>query len=305
MKFAFIGYGSIARKHVEAISFLYPNSTVILIRRANNEKPDIPAGITCLISTEIAEAQQADYIFVTNPTSLHASTISQVMRYNKPLFIEKPLADNPEEIQLLIDPLNRSGITNYVACNMRFHPCIGFLRDDLLPGLRINEANSYCGSFLPDWRPEVDFRTNYSAIPELGGGVHLDLIHELDYSCYLFGKPEKSISSRTNRSSLNLRSTDFAHYCWTYPKFSLQITLNYYRRDYSRTLELVAEDATYLTDFKKGTVHRGSEKIFSSDPDFRIMYRKQLKYFVDNAGQGKKCFNDINEAYQVLKLCLE
>jgi predicted dehydrogenase len=305
MKFAIIGYGSIAKKHIEAIGSVYPGSAVTLIRRKNEEKPVMPEGISCCIATDIEEVQQSDYVFITNPTSLHASTISRVLRFNKPLLIEKPLADKTDEVEGIIDPLNNSGVTNYVACNMRFHPCIGFLKDELLPGIRINEANSYCGSYLPEWRPGIDFRTNYSAVPELGGGVHLDLIHELDYSCYLFGMPEKSISSRTSRSSLNLRSTDFAHYCWTYREFSLQITLNYYRRDYARTLELVAEDATYLIDFKNGTVHRGSEMLFSSDPDPKLMYRKQLKYFIENAEQGKKCFNDIKEAYQVLKLCLE
>ena len=55
----------------------------------------------------------------------------------------------------------------------------------------VYSARVLCSSYLPGWRPGVDYRTVYSAHKDMGGGVTIDLIHEWDYLVELFGKPEK------------------------------------------------------------------------------------------------------------------
>ena len=60
-----------------------------------------------------------------------------------------------------------------------------------LPALSVYSARVLCSSYLPGWRPGVDYRTVYSAHKDMGGGVTIDLIHEWDYLVELFGKPEK------------------------------------------------------------------------------------------------------------------
>ena len=62
---------------------------------------------------------------------------------------------------------------------------------DRLPGLHPYCARVICSSYLPDWRPGVDYRTVYSAHKAMGGGVTIDLIHEWDYLVELFGVPEQ------------------------------------------------------------------------------------------------------------------
>ena len=41
-------------------------------------------------------------------------------------------------------------------------------------------------SYLPSWRKTVDYTKSYSAFPNRGGGVLLDLSHEIDYLKWLF-----------------------------------------------------------------------------------------------------------------------
>ena len=302
MKFGFIGYGSIAKKHIQAIFSLYPNASILLVRH----KPSAPDNETpgCTTARDFDELRNVDAICITNPTSLHVNTIQKVLAFKKPLFIEKPLSHNMTGLSDLVKSINASGLINYVACNMRFHSCMEYLKEKLLPGLRINEANSYCGSFLPDWRAGIDFRSSYSAHKSMGGGVHLDLIHEIDYCYYLFGAPKKQFKTLTNKSNLGIDAVDFAHYHWQYESFSAQITLNYFRKDYKRTLEIVAEDATYLVDFKSCTVSRGDEVIFTGDQGVEGMYQRQMKYFVEQVQANRACSNDIKEAYHVLNLCI-
>ena len=45
-----------------------------------------------------------------------------------------------------------------------------------------------------NWRPKQDYHTSYSAYKNKGGGVLLDLSHELDYATWIFGslKPQYS-----------------------------------------------------------------------------------------------------------------
>jgi len=61
---------------------------------------------------------------------------------------------------------------------------------------------------LPDWRPWQDYSQSYSAKKELGGGVVLDLIHELDYSYWLFGEFYELKSFTGKVSNLKIETND-------------------------------------------------------------------------------------------------
>ncbi len=54
---------------------------------------------------------------------------------------------------------------------------------------RVLWLNVESGQYLPDWRPWQNYRESYSARQELGGGIILDGSHELDYICWLLGRP--------------------------------------------------------------------------------------------------------------------
>jgi len=47
------------------------------------------------------------------------------------------------------------------------------------------------GHFLPLWRPNADYRKSYRSKRWLGGGVDLELSHEIDYCLWLFGDKYK------------------------------------------------------------------------------------------------------------------
>jgi len=127
---------------------------------------------------------------------------------------------------------------------LRFLECIGFIKEKIqfLNNRALNEVNVYCGSYLPEWRPGIDYKKSYSANPELGGGVHRDLIHELDYLYWLFGQPKAVNRFLRSQSSLAISSFDYANYLLDYDGFSANVILNYFRRDAKRSMELVFSD---------------------------------------------------------------
>ena len=304
MKVLIIGLGSIALKHIKALQELYPSVVIYALRRKGEPSKGIKGVIEIFDMDEIA-VDTLSFILISNPTSVHYDTIQKVIRYKKPLFIEKPLFGAlSKEANDLVMEVGRQGIPTYVACNLRFLESIVKIKE-LLVGRRVNEVNVYCGSYLPDWRPNVDFRKVYSANKEMGGGVHIDLIHELDYVYWLFGAPTRTQSFFNNKSSLNITAYDYANYLWEYDDFSVSVVLNYYRRDSKRTLEVLTEEGTFLVDLLKNIISYNDKLVFQSSQLSLQTYTAQMQFFVEEILNKQTKFNTIVEGYKVLELCLQ
>ncbi len=299
MRVLIVGLGSIAKKHIAALYQIDPSVELFALR--SNKEAKSWNGITSLYDWNELNAYQFDFAIISNPTSEHIPAIRQLLPHRIPLFIEKPLQS--EIVQdCLISEVKEAGIITYIGCNLRFHECL-LQVPSLITNHRVNEVNAYCGSYLPDWRPQVDYHTVYSANPEMGGGVHLDLIHELDYIYWLFGYPEGMRKIFSHKSSLEICACDYANYLLEYPQYNINIILNYYRRDYKRTLEIVCEDATYNIDLANNTIAVNGKLIFSSDKRIIDTYFPQMKYFIDCVQNHQHSFNSIEDANNVLKIC--
>lgn len=303
MKILIVGLGSIAGKHIAAIRQIDPN--VELYAWRSSPKAEIKEGIINLYIIEEVKKHIFDFVLISNPTSEHIRTIQDVLALNCPLFIEKPLSDNLETGNIIQEVLERRLLT-YVACNLRFLDSLRYLKKYVEENpKRINEVNVYCGSYLPEWRPGVDFRSTYSAQSRLGGGAHIDLIHEIDYVYWLFGKPDTVRKTLRSVSSLNIDSCDYANYCLEYKQFSVSIILNYYRRDYKRTLDVVFDDCTWHLDLKENAIISGAAVQFSSDQRIVDTYQKQMEYFYQLINTHQlQSFNTVQDAANVLNICL-
>ncbi len=299
MKVLIVGFGTIARKHILALEKISSDIEIYALRREDSTISE-EMGIQNIYNA----IEDADFILISNPTSSHAQTIADMSRLNKPLFIEKPLFNDLQNEEL-IKEINNLNIQTYIACNLRFLECIQFIKEKIL-NKRINEVNIYCGSYLPNWRPGVDYRQIYSANKDMGGGVHIDLIHEVDYATYLFGFPLKVRKSFQNKSSLDISAIDYANYLLEYNDFSANIILNYYRKNPKRSLEVICEDGEFYVDLLENNVSWNGKTIFKSQNLIQDTYVSQMNYFIKELLINKnKKFNDINEAFKILKLCLE
>lgn len=305
MNILIAGLGSIARKHIAAIRRNGDHRIFALRSKpspAHNEE-----GVDNVFSIEEAAAIKPDFAIISNPTSEHPATIERLLPLRIPLFIEKPAAASAAGLDRLVRETEKAGILTYIGCNLRFLGCLRFLKDHLEanPGHRVNEVNVYCGSDLRTWRPGTDFRKSYSAIPELGGGVNIDLIHEIDYTVWLFGQPESIRTICRSKSSLGIRASDYANFCLSYPGFCASIVLNYYRPDYRRSLEIVFDDAVWTADLARNIViDNNGNTLFSSDRGIPDTYQAQMDHFIRLVASGAtSCENDLAAGTAVLKIC--
>ena len=91
---------------------------------------------------------------------------------------------------------------------MRFNPILLKLKS-LIRNKKLWSINLICSSFLPFWRNNRNYTKIYSSSKRHGGGVLLDLSHEIDYLQWVFGKI--SIDNVFNKkiSNLKISSDDY------------------------------------------------------------------------------------------------
>lgn len=293
-----------AKKHISALRMLRPDVELFALR-SREPSPEI-GGIQNIYRYEAIVEVDPEFILLSNPTYLRATSLKKLVPLGKPLFIEKPVLPNLDAADEVSRLMEKYGTETYVACNLRFLSCLNYLAGMATAGrLNPNEVNIYCGSYLPDWRPGRDVRKVYSSQPELGGGAHLDLIHELDYVYWIFGRPLRHRRLLRSVSTLNIPAVDYANYALSYTNYAVSVILNYYRRDYTRTMELILPETTYQVDLAANRItNEKDEVIFEEASGINDTYAKQMQHFLRELSTGRLSFNTFADGVKVLKLAL-
>ena len=309
MKICFIGLGSIGTKHLRNIASIFSERKIDFeIHALRSSNRSLPEDVSKLIDREITlyEDLDNDYdiTFITNPTDRHYETLKGILRKTKDIFIEKPLFMNTD-IDPKSLPLNADSVY-YVGAPLRYNRVFATI-ENFVKKNHVYSARAICSSYLPDWRKNIDYRKNYSARKDMGGGVSLDLIHEWDYLKYLFGMPNKLSYLKGTVSDLEIDSDDIAVYIAEYSDKLVELHLDYFGRRPVRKLELFTDSGTFEADFIGGTASFDNGMSVTEYPVSKQVdpYVKEMNYFLDLClGKVKENQNNINNAYETLKLAL-
>ena len=305
LEVCFVGIGSIAKRHIRNLKRICDDRNILLeidaVRRNKSAEEDVDLGIRTVYTDYRNIDREYDAIFVTNPTELHIQTLDEMKPYGKHFFVEKPITsitniDRAEKFQL------KPGSTYYIACPLRYNAVIQYIKDNI-DVHDVISVRSISSSYLPDWRPGVDYRKTYSAQKELGGGVSIDIIHEWDYLTYLFGLPNEVRCIIGRKSNLEVNCEDIAIYIGEYKERTVELHLDYFGRQTIREIMLFTNHDTIVGDIVHNTIHflkTGETLDFQeSRDDFQI---RELEHFLDIISGNKINDSDINHAIKVLKL---
>jgi predicted dehydrogenase len=204
-----------------------------------------------------AALDRADAVVVASPSSLHAEQALAVLEQGRHVLVEKPLAVNVADAERVVEAAGRAGTVCGVAMNLRFHPALVELRrllaDGALGSVRFVQASF--GYDLRLWHPGSDYRTGYSARADLGGGIVLDAIHELDYLLWLFGPVESVVAEVAHISDLELDVEDVAVAALRFASGAVAaVDLNFFEPAYRRGCILVGSQAVARWDWSRATV---------------------------------------------------
>ena len=246
MKLLVIGYGSIGKRHAKNAR-LFADVGVFDETQNYDEESKNELNLMFFDSLELAFQWSPDGVIVATPTHTHIEVSNKVLNAGFDLLIEKPISNEIKEAEKLIQKAKKLNIEVFVVCNMRFHDGIQSLTQNLHKVGNPTFARAHVGSYLPNRRPNVDYRKNYSANHSMGGGVVLDAIHEIDYLINCFGPVVKTKSTIKKLSNLEIDVEDYAEIIMIHKNnVHVALHMDYLRPFKRRGCEIVGEKGMLL-----------------------------------------------------------
>jgi predicted dehydrogenase len=166
------------------------------------------------VRNAVAPQRGGAAVIVATETRRHLADATAALEAGFDVLVEKPLASSSEGVAALANLAARRGRRIFVGCCLRFDQGLLAFREQLPRIGDVRSVRVECQSWLPDWRPGTDYRAGYSADPDQGG-VLRDLIHEIDYTCWLFGAPAEVYATLGNGGTLGIRAEETADLSWT------------------------------------------------------------------------------------------
>lgn len=303
-KILFIGLGGAGQRHLRHFKGLLPNNVEFSAYRRMKKTPFLNNDFSINRQQTVEERYQVklfdtleaalsnlpNIIVISTPSSLHYNLARKAAELGIHIFIEKPFSHNLDGFNEFKKIVVQNRVNLFVSFQRRFHPFLKKIKNILSEGRfgKIFSANFSVASFLPEWHPYEDFKQLYAARKELGGGVLLTEIHELDLCYWYFGYPNSVYCAGGNYSNVKLDVEDTANLTLKYKGYSVQVSLCFMQRKMERHLSIACENGhlswnAYANTLTVVDYVNNKEKVFTDDSfDNDDMFHSQAEYFIDN-----------------------
>lgn len=307
MKIGIIGFGSIGSRHYQNLK-KFEEKVIVFTKRRDLD--DIKS-----VSTWDDFKAEGPYtaILVTNETVKHLETISRCLELNpKAIFVEKPVSHNIDDIDKLAEKIKKSGISFWVGYNLHFFKPLIRIKEIINSGMlgKIHYLRVSVGQDLSEWRTR-DYHLCYSSKKDQGGGVMLDLVHDINYPAWLLEAKLKVVNCMMKRiSNLEIEVEDCVDSVFDTDSGTIvSVHQDYLRVPYKRSLEMEGSLSSLSWDTDSNMI-----KVFGKDKSILVseeivlerneMYEKEIEFFIDSIKKNK-FFSNLDEAIDDIKLVTE
>ncbi|MBV5341807.1 MAG: Gfo/Idh/MocA family oxidoreductase [Deltaproteobacteria bacterium] len=310
-----VGIGSIGKRHLRIARELFPDANIRVLRHQECLSiPEYADGCFSIIEQAVEFLPQIAVI--ANPAPFHLSVAQQLVEVGVHLLIEKPLSTSIVGVNKLIETCHNQGLVLMIGYNLRYLPSLQKFRNLLLNGAigRVLSIRCEIGQYLPSWRPDIDYRQNVSARLELGGGVLLELSHELDYLRWIFGEVDWVKGTLSRQSTLEIDVEDTAHLIlgFMHKDASFQligtVNLDFIRHDTTRNCTAIGENRTLRWNGLTGVVElyeagaKEWREIFHHNHQRDDSYRTEWQNFIDCVKERKMPLVTGEDGLKVLQI---
>jgi predicted dehydrogenase len=169
-------------------------------------------------------------------------------------------------------------------------------------------------SYIPRWHPYENYLDLYACRKELGGGVLLTEIHEIDLAVWYFGMPKSVVCIGGTYSDVGMDVEDTVRLTLDYANFSVQINLTFWQKHHERSLSICGEEG-YLSwnqddDFLIEEYFDKTKEItkhVNSNPGNDAMFDLQIKSLIKNINtiDSKVNMNDAIASMKIIEAAKE
>lgn len=305
-----VGLGSIGRRHVRLLRTIRPDIEITLVRSGHGK--DYPE--EDLADRTVSDIDQAidagvQGAIICSPATKHISEVSRFLAAGVHTLVEKPLAESSEAALPLIAGREEAGVICLVGYVFRYdQAAIHFKR--LLSEEKVGaliSARIECGSYLPDWRLDSDYRKSVSASTRLGGGVLLEVSHEFDLLHWFFGRVAQIFARLDYSNTLEIDTEDGVDaIVTTTDGLPISLHLDFNRRHSSRFCTAYGIDGEISLDLIQRQIEvkrvGGDVEVSSFDGPMDEMYIDQLHHFFRCMEKGDDPRIGVEEALETLRV---
>jgi predicted dehydrogenase len=229
MRIIVIGAGSIGRRHFDNLVSLGVDTVCVPYRAY---RPDV--------------LDHCDGVVIATATNVRFELIVDAAERSLPMYIEKPLAFRVDDLIKIGHLIEHVAHRSMLGFMMRYHPAFRALIDMDLSG--VFRFSFDIGHDVTQWRENWEFSDSYAAKSE-GGGVLLDLCHEIDMASLLF--PGLILKSVHSMGHSNFPGVDFASHVTVQTDAGVEgaIGMDYLTPQPHRRTIIYGSDAIYDFDF--------------------------------------------------------
>lgn len=242
-KILFLGLGGAGQRHLRILSkyfdknlfeffaYRFKKKTPLLDSLFNPKKKEIQKEYAIKILSSFSEAVflNPDVVFICTPSNIRYSLIKHFKQRNALICVEKPLASNLKEINLIKKHIKIHKQKLKILFQRRFHPH-NICTKKYISKKKIGNiffVKFVSSSYLPDWHKYENFRELYAANKKMGGGIILTECHEIDLCILFFGSPIRHYVNLGSRKNYKLDVKDHAKIVLVYKDFNVLIELDF------------------------------------------------------------------------------
>lgn len=306
-RIAIIGFGSIGQRHFAVIKNKFPNIEPIIVR-SNQKKEDKNINCKIVYSLEDAINLNIQAAIIASPATFHIEQAIVLASSNIHLLIEKPLSHNLDKVDNLEKIIQKNNLVCKVGYTLRNDPNLILFKHyfDSHDIGKVLDVSITASSYLPYWRPNQNYKDSVSAKKSLGGGVILELSHELDYLQWIFGAPQNMASIIYNSNTLDIDTEDSVRVIMNSNKnYPISLFMNFCSHKNQRTCEvLTSKGILYLDLLNQQVLWSENNKkpvILKKKFDRNIIFEKQLENFFEAINTNLVKENTLSSARSVLK----
>lgn len=318
MKTIVVGCGSIGQRHLKNLRSIGIQDLIAVdldSKRLIVLKKYIP-GLKTYTNLNDALEKECPIAagFVCTPTAFHIPVATVLAKAKINLFIEKPLSNNFKGVKALEALVKKNKLITMMGMNYRFHPGLKLVRK-MVENKKIGEilsARVFGGHYLPYWHPNTDYRKEYAARRELGGGVILtSLSHTLDYLTWIFGDINLLYTWKGNIGDLEINVEDAAIMVLETKKNKpILVYSDFLQQNNQHDLEIAGTKGSIKFDFLSKNVQvysDNSNKWQTIIYKFEIndMYIDEEIYFIKYVKMNKNITIDLQSGINPLKVLIQ